>query len=187
MTAWFNGKEYIDEQAALEAEIAFYNAQHKSSGSKQSSTRTGPKRSVKYVAPGHTVVSYNTRTLHIRFPQTVSQFEAKKKARRRKAAKKSANARRGKTRQYDYDPETRTYRTKSGKITNAPMNAMKGYDDYRTTMGLKNDKYGEIGDMRAKLKDDHWEEICGHKRWMYDNKSLIREYKKYEQLHRNTR
>lgn len=33
--------------------------------------------------------------------------------------------------------------------------------------------------MRAKLKDDHWEEVCGHKRWLTDNKSTIREYEKY--------
>lgn len=47
-----------------------------------------------------------------------------------------------------------------------------------TAAKLKRDKY-TLEDMRALLRDDHWEEVCGNKRWNYDGKATVREFNKY--------
>ena len=103
-----------------------------------------PKRTVRYAGPGHTIIGYEHRTLHIRFPETKKEFDAKAKARRRKAAKN---------------------RTDKGKTAIIKKNL--GKDVYT------------IEDMRAKLRDDHWEEVVGNRRWNYDPKETVRQFNKY--------
>ena len=130
-------------------------------------SRKKMKRTTKYVAPGHTVVDYPNRKLNIYFPQTKEQFEKLKRKRRSDAAKKAAKNRVPRHSYYDgeYTYSQRTALDKGTRTIHAKQIAQDSY---------------EIGDMRALLKDAHWEEVCGHKRWMFDNKTLVKEFKKYQ-------
>lgn len=185
-TYWFNGKEYLDEMDKLNAEIEYYS---KKNASKPTSTKTKKpvKRKTKRVGPGHTVVDYPKRTLHIYFTETKTSYDKKTKARRKASARKGAKTRRNSAPQYTYDPDTGLYRTKSGKITNAPVRQMYEYNSGSYRSGAKSDKYGELSDMRALLKDAHWEEYCGHKRWLTNDTSLIREYQAYQRMFKHLR
>lgn len=135
------------------------------------------RRTVRYIEPGHTVVGYEHRTLHIRFPESQKEFKAKQTARRRKAAK---NRRIDDTILIDRDESgNMTYVSKKG--TTKSLTARKRSDKGKTTIvrnRLKRDTY-TIEDMRAMLKDDHWEEVCGNKRWNYDSTATVREFNKY--------
>lgn len=137
-----------------------------------------PKRTTKYAGPGHTIVTYENRTLHYRFKQSREEYEKQKAARRRKAAKNRIGKEKGVGTVYlntngsysDRRGKDVTYRTK-GASERATRNIMK--------REIASDKY-TIEDMRALLRDDHWEEVCGHKRWNYDPKSTVKEFKKYQ-------
>jgi len=148
--------------------------------------RKVPKRSVQYVAPGHTRVGYEHRTLNIRFKETPEQYRAKQRARRRAGARKGAKNRR-------YTPRSRSdeifvemrngqmiYVDSRGRDISQKANryADKGSSEI-LKKNLKNDKYN-IEDMRALLRDAHWEEVVGNKRWSYDSKATVREFKKYQ-------
>lgn len=130
-------------------------------------SRKKMKRTTKYVAPGHTVVDYPNRRLNIYFPQTKEQYDRLRKKRRSQAAKKGAAHRMPRHSYYDGE-YTYAQRTALDKGTRAIHERQIAQD------------YHEIGDMRALLKDAHWEEVCGHKRWMFDNKTLVKEFKKYQ-------
>lgn len=141
----------------------------------------GPKRSTKRVGPGHTIVTYDHRTLHYRFKQSRADFEKAKAARRRKANKgssrgpRSANA--------IYINKDGSYSSSTGR--DVSLSARSQSDRGMSAIRRKNiarDDY-DIDDMRALLNDARWEEVCGHKRWKYDAQSTVKEYNKYLKYH----
>ena len=127
-----------------------------------------PKRTVKYAAPGHTVVDYTNRRLNIYFPQTKEQYDKLRKKRRSITAKKGAKKRGPRVSYYD-----------GGELSYSQRYALEKGTRAIHERQIVSDTY-ELGDMRALLKDAHWEEVCGHKRWMFDNKTLVKEFKKYQ-------
>lgn len=142
-----------------------------------SKPKDAPKRTVKYAGPGHTVVGYEHRTLHIRFPETKKEFEAKAKARRKASARKrSSNS----SVLVDRDASgNMIFISKGG--SDVGLRARSTTDKGKAAIIKKNlskDRY-TIEDMRAMLKDDHWEEVSGNKRWNYDKKATVREFNKY--------
>lgn len=148
--------------------------------------RKVPKRSVQYVGPGHTRVGYEHRTLNIRFRETPEQFRAKQRARRRAGARKGAKKRvySPRSRNDDIFVEYRNgqmiYVDSRGRDISlkARSYADKGGDAI-IKKNIGKDKYN-LEDMRALLKDARWEEVCGNKRWSYDSKATVREFKKYQ-------
>lgn len=140
--------------------------------------RKKPKRTTKYAGPGHTIVTYENRTLHYRFKQTKEEYEKAKAARRRKAAKNRV----GKEKGYGkvYVNADGSYSDSRGRnVTNRTRGTSERAYRNMTKRELASDVY-TTEDMRALLKDAHWEEVCGHSRWKYDNKSLVKEFKKYQ-------
>ena len=154
----------------------------------KSRSSSGKKRSVKYVGPGHTRVNYAHRTLDIKFRQTPQQFKAKQRSRRRAGAKRGAKNR--SPRRYD-DVHVESdgyggmiYVDSRGRDVTDKYRRIN--DDYYSSMmdeDIRNDVYN-IEDMRALLKDSHWEEVCGNTRWKWDKKSTIKEFKKYQKYYR---
>lgn len=146
-------------------------------GHKPKRNRSYPRRTVRYVGPGHTVVGYEHRTLHIKFPETQKEFKAKQTARRRKAAK---NRTVDDTILIDRDEHgNMQYVSKKGKRKD--LTAKKKADNGKTVIikrNLKKDAY-TLEDMRALLRDDHWDEVCGNKRWNYDSAATVKEFNKY--------
>ena len=157
----------------------------------KSKSRKQSKRTVKYVAPGHTRVGYAHRTLDIRFKDSQKQFLAKQRSRLRAGARKGAKNR---TPRYDsndifvdfrdgqmvyVDAKGRDVSHRARRSADAGMDAIIKKD-------LRNDKY-TLEDMKALLKDAHWEEICGNKRWSYDSKATVKEFKKYQKSARRMR
>lgn len=141
------------------------------------------KRTVRYVAPGHTQVGYAHRVLDIRFKETQKEFDAKKHLRRVHGAKKGAKKRSETDAPIFVDKSDDSgmmiFVTKSGR--NATHSTKRKADKGKTQIikrKLKKDAYS-IEDMRALLKDDHWEEISGNKRWMYDSQATVKEFNKY--------
>lgn len=143
------------------------------------------KRTTQYVGPGHTRVRYAHRTLDIRFSQTERQFKAKQRLRRSRGAKKGARNRaprssRNDSVYVDYVNGQMVYVDSKGRDVSLKA---RGYADKGSDAiikkNLKRDKY-TIEDMRALLKDAHWEEISGNKRWAYDSKTTVKEFKKYQ-------
>lgn len=70
-------------------------------------------------------------------------------------------------------------RTKSGR--DASQKSRKQTDKGRKAIvkkKLSKDEY-TLEDMRALLKDDHWEEVSGNKRWMYDRDATVKEFNRY--------
>ena len=136
-----------------------------------------PKRTVRYAGPGHTIIGYEHRTLHIRFPETKKEFDAKAKARRRKAAKNRT-----------VSNEILIDRDASGNMmfvskkgSDVGLKARSRTEKGKTAIIKKNlgkDVY-TIEDMRARLRDDHWEEVVGNRRWNYDPKETVRQFNKY--------
>lgn len=142
------------------------------------------KRSVKYESPGHTVVKYPYRTLHIHFKESKKEFDARAKARRKAAARKSGLARKGTHREY-YEENGIVY-TKTGRVAKDQTVLRRDadrYKDEKIKRDLQHDMF-TIEDMRALLKDEHWEEYCGHKRWMRDDKACVMAFNSYVALHR---
>ena len=139
-------------------------------------------RTVSYVGPGHTRVGYAHRVLNIHFKESQKEFEAKARLRRSKAAKKAAKARaKGMDALYlvrDENGNTITV-TKTGRAADikARSRTERGKAVIRKREIAK-DRYS-IEDMRAMLRDDHWEEVCGNRRWNYDNSATVREFNKY--------
>ena len=148
-----------------------------------------PKRSVKYVAPGHTRVGYAHRTLDIKFRETPQQFKAKQRARRRAGARRGAKNRTPRSR---YDDGVRVKKDRSGNmiyvdkkgknVTDKYLRIADEYNNYVMNEDLNNDVYN-IEDMRALLKDSHWEEVCGNTRWKWDKKSTVKEFTKYKKYY----
>lgn len=154
----------------------------------KSKTRKTSKRTTQYVGPGHTRVRYAHRTLNIHFKESEGQFRAKQRARRRAGAKKGA-----KNRTYRPKDDSIYVTTRNGEMVyvdsrgrEVTSRARRYFDDgYNETIkkNIKNDRY-TVEEMRALLKDDHWEEEAGNKRWMYDSKATVKEFAKYKRKHK---
>lgn len=170
----------------------FLSAWEDAPHSKQRSRKI-PKRSVKYVGPGHTKVGYAHRTLDIRFKETPQQFKAKQRARRRAGARKGARNRTYTPRAskddifVDFRDGQMVYVDAKGRdITYKAHRKMDDADNEILKREIKKDKYN-IEDMRALLRDAHWEEVCGNKRWSYDSKATVKEFRKYQKSNRKMR
>lgn len=150
----------------------------------KSKTRKSSKRTTQYVGPGHTRVRYAHRTLNIHFKQSEKEFRAKQRARRRAGAKKGASKHVPRSSNngiyVDFRDGQMVYVDAKGRDISLKA---KGYADKGQNeivkRNLKRDKYN-IEDMRALLKDAHWEEVCGNKRWSYDSKATVKEFNKYK-------
>lgn len=136
-----------------------------------------PKRTVRYAGPGHTIIGYEHRTLHIRFPETKKEFDARAKARRRKASKNRIVSN-----EILIDRDIHgnmMFVSKRG--SDVGLKARSRSEKGKTAIIKKNlgkDVY-TIEDMRARLRDDHWEEVVGNRRWNYDPKETVRQFNKY--------
>lgn len=128
-------------------------------------------RTVQYVAPGHTKVNYASRILDVRFKETPEQF-------RRKVIRASGK-KDGKDSIYVSKDASGmlTYTDRSGRKIDARAKSDKGKKAIVKSK-LKRDTYN-IEDMRALLKDEHWEEITGKKDWMRNDAATVREFNKY--------
>ena len=137
-------------------------------------------RTVRYVGPGHTQVNYASRILDIRFKETQEEFLKKQTARRRKAAKLAAKNRNSDDLYLDRDEYGNAVMvTKTGR--KADLKGKSRTDKGKKSIvkaNLRKDAY-TIEDMRALLADDHWEEVCGNRRWNYDKAATVREFNKY--------
>lgn len=119
---------------------------------------------------GKTVRTYKHRVLTITFPQTEAEWRKASKKRRSIAQK---NAIRSRTGGWSYaDPFGLT--PKQHRETEYWLSQERKKESRK--MGVE--------DMRAVLKDDHWEEVCGHSRWKWDKQSTIKEYNRYLREHR---
>ncbi len=140
-------------------------------------------RTVKYIGPGHTQVGYAHRTLDIRFKESKEEYERRKHLRRVHGARKAAKKRN------DTIPAVFVDRNDAGMVSfvtssgkDATYSTKRKADKGRNQIirkNLKRDAY-TTEDMRALLKDDHWEEVAGNKRWMTDNKALVKEFTRYQ-------
>ena len=139
----------------------------KADAKKAKAKKASASRSVQFLEPGLTRVTYANRILDIKFKETPKAFEAKKK-RHAKAVRQRNEALNG--------PKKRTYRAPKDEY--AYRRDRDLYMDEMISDTLSVDGY-DTQEMRALLKDEHWEEECGHTRWKYDDKSLVREFKKY--------
>lgn len=122
---------------------------------------------------GETIRRYRHRTLHIHHPQTEAQWQKATHARRSKAAKLASRNRApsyGKGIYADPWGLTPTQRRQT--------------EYWQQQQRVKESKSIGVEDMRALLKDDHWEEVCGHTRWKYDRNSTIKEFRRYQMSHR---
>lgn len=118
---------------------------------------------------GETIRTYKNRTLHIHHPQTDREWKKASKLRRSRAAK-GRTYRQG----YEYaDPFGLTDRQK------------RQTEYWKQQERKKESASMGVEDMRALLKDDHWEEVCGHTRWKYDRNSTVKEFRKYQMAHRH--
>lgn len=128
-------------------------------------------RTVQYVAPGYTKINYASRILDVRFKETPEQF-------RRKVIRASGK-KDGKDSIYVSKDASGmlTYTDRSGRKIDARAKSEKGKKAIVKSK-LKRDTYN-IEDMRALLKDEHWEEITGKKDWMRDDAATVREFNKY--------
>ena len=145
---------------------------------KNARTKQKPKRSTKYAGPGHTIVTYEHRTLHYRFKQSPEEYERAKKLRRKKAQKGR------RTSQAVYVNKDGSYSSSRGRDVSDRVRRTteRGTSEIRHAQ-LKRDSYN-IEDMRALLKDERWEEVCGHSRWKYDPNSTVKEYQRYLREHK---
>ena len=147
-------------------------------GKKMEPRKTGVTgaRHTKYIGPGHTQVTYAHRVLDIRFKESDEQFKKRQHQRRVQASKNRGP--RDDTIYVDYDSNGQlAYYTKTGKKVDAQARSDKGKDAIIKSK-LKRDSY-TIEEMRALLRDDHWEEVTGNKRWSYDSKATVKEFNKY--------
>lgn len=139
-------------------------------------------RTVRYVGPGHTQIGYAHRVLDIHFKETKEEYDRKRHLRRVHGARKGAK-KRSESDQPIFvernDDGTVLFVTKTGKnaTTSARRKSEKGSNQIIRNK-LKKDAYS-IEDMRALLKDEHWEEVVNSKRWMTDNKELVKQFNRY--------
>lgn len=172
--------DYISVQPLWDESKKLYAVKGKSGKSLKMKPGTTGARTVKYVAPGHTRINYAHRVLDIHFKETEKKFKQRQHLRRVKAARNRKPA--DQTVYLDYDESGQlSYVSKRGTIINARSRADKGNNEI-VKRNLKRDKY-TIEEMRALLKDDHWEEVSGNKSWNYDNKATVREFRKYLKTH----
>jgi hypothetical protein len=157
-----------------------YEWQVKKSGKKPGDSVRISERTVRYVAPGHTIVYYKNRTLHVYFKESKAEFQKKAKLRRKHAAIDGQPRKVDDTIYVDRDQYgNMIYVTASGKeITQRAKKTSEKGRNAAIRKGLKKDEY-TVEDMRAILNDDHWDEVCGHRRWNYDRVSTVREFNKY--------
>lgn len=120
---------------------------------------------------GETIRRYKHRTLHIYHPQTDEQWRKATHTRRSRAAKEGAKNRTVGFNSYA-DPFGLTDRQR------------RQQDWWLSQERKKEAARMGVEDMRALLKDEHWEEVCGHTRWKYDKKSTIKEFNKYQMSRR---
>ncbi len=139
----------------------------KAGAKKEKSKKASASRSVKFIAPGHTQVTYANRILDIKFKETPKAFAAKKK-RHAKAVRQRNESLNG--------PKKRTYRAPKDEY--AYRRDRDLYMDEMISDTLSVDGYN-VQEMRALLKDEHWEEECNHTRWKHDDKALVKEFRKY--------
>lgn len=123
---------------------------------------------------GETIRRYRHRTLHIHHPQTEAQWQKATHARRSKAAKVASR-----NRAPSYNKGI--YANPDGGMSDTWRRRFEWWDQQQR---VKESKSIGVEDMRALLKDDHWEEVCGHTRWKYDRNSTIKEFKRYQMSHR---
>lgn len=152
--------------------------------SRSKSKKKVPKRTVSYVGPGHTRVGYAHRTLNIRFKETKEEFIAKQRRRRitgaRRGARNRAPRRKDDGIYVDMRDGQMVYVDSRGRdVSQRAMRTRDSGQDMILKKNLKRDKYN-IEDMRALLKDAHWEEVSGNKRWSYDSKATVKEFKAYQ-------
>lgn len=153
-----------------------YAVKGKSGKSLKMKPGTTGARTVKYVAPGHTRINYAHRVLDIRFEESEKRYRYRQHLRRVKAAKNRKPA--DTTIYVDRDENGQmSYVSKRGAKVNARSKADKGRKAI-VSHNLKKDRY-TIEDMRALLRDDHWEEVCGNRTWNYDPKATVHEFNKY--------
>ena len=139
----------------------------KADAKRERSKKASASRTVQFVEPGHTRVTYANRILDIKFKETDKAFAAKKK-RHAKAVRQRNESRNG--------PKKKTYRAPKDEYSYRRDRDL--YMDEMISDTLSVDGY-DVPEMRALLKDEHWEEVCNHTRWKYDDKSLVREFRKY--------
>ena len=129
-----------------------------------------PKKNVRYTR-GETIRTYKHRVLHIHFPQTEAQWK-KASRKRRQAAMKGRSPGWMNTKVEYADPFGLT------------SSQRRKVDYYKSQERKKQASEMGIEEMRALLKDEHWEEVCNHTRWKYDRKSTIKEFNRYLMSHR---
>lgn len=149
------------------------------------------ERRVRYIAPGHTQVRYAHRILDIKFKESDKSFRRKLKNRgaRKSEPYKGCTA---------VKPKPKVAKPKAVKKVVKPTKPLKYTDTQEYKEARLTDEYRRMRnrseldkggytkeDMRALLKDSHWEEHCGHSRWKSDDRSLVREFKKYLIYNRN--
>ena len=120
------------------------------------------KRTVKYLAPGHTQVQYESRKLDI-------YFKPNKAAYMRKT---------GRTKDVYAGPGGKLTDYRGRDIGDRVLKSHAKGSNIRHAQQIARDKY-TLEDMRAMLRDERWDEVCGNKRWNYDSKATVREFKKY--------
>jgi hypothetical protein len=158
-----------------------YQIEHGTRKNNYKQPKKKPKRTTKYAGLGHTIVTYEHRTLHYRFKQSQKDYDKAKNRRRKQAAKN----RTGKERGYGkvYVNKDGSYSDSRGRdVSYRTRRTSERADRNITKRELEEDRH-TLEDMRALLKDARWEEVCGHTRWKYDRQSTVREYKKYLQYH----
>lgn len=141
------------------------------------------KRTVKYVGPGHTQVGYAHRTLDIRFKESKEDYEKGKHIRRVHGARKGAKKRSETVTPIFVDRNDYgmvSFVTASGRdATHSIKRKSEKGKNQIIKSKLKRDAYS-IEDMRALLKDDHWEEVSGNTRWKTDDRATVIEFTKYQ-------
>lgn len=157
-----------------------YAWQEKQKKQKVHSTTVIRNRKVKYVEPGHTIVYYPHRTLHIYFKESKASFDKKAKLRRRHSAQNGQPKKVDDSVYVDFDQNGKMiYVSASGRdVTDRVKTSTARGKNRDIGQKLMRDKY-TTEDMRALLRDDHWEEVCGNRRWNYDPKATVREFNKY--------
>ena len=161
----------IDLRGLYDPEKKRYVMKGKSGRILKSKPGTTGVRTVQYIGPGHTRVDYNNRILDIRFKESPKQYKAKVL----RAKNKDATIDTIYVSKDIYGNTTYTDRT--GRNVNSKKRSEKGTKAI-IRKNLKKDKY-TIEEMRALLRDDHWEEVSGNKQWNYNNAVTVREFNKY--------
>ena len=144
--------------------------------------RNIPKRSVRYVSPGHTEVTYEHRVLDIKFKETQEEYDRRKHLRRSNSAKNRKQS--DDTIYVGHDESGNiVYTTKSGR--NAELRSKARKEKGTKAIAKRNiqrDRY-TIEEMRALLTDDHWEEVCNNTNWLYNKEATVREFTRCQRLH----